>query len=323
LTEQQKPNVIPAINQQLDQIDKQANAAKAETQKLIEKRDKLNEQFKLLRQETRQLRIDRDTINAQVQDLKKQRNETRTTIHEIIDQIKAIREKIAELQKKTPKRSHTDLKQELEDIEWKIQTTSLEKEEERELIENVKQLETQLIAYKKIEKELKKIAELELGLKAVEETADKLHTELSTLAQKSQETHQKMLSKIDEAKKIKAEADAQHLAYLLTRERINLLNDERRRLSGQKDNYTSATTGLPITTTITDTQRQQDNSGSKKKYKKSIEKALEQLEAQARKNFNAGKINREEFRSSPKMMRTRNTRLSKLCNRLRTREKKE
>ena len=300
MTEQQKSNDIPAINQGLDQIDKQANAAKAETQKLIERRDKLNEQFKLLRQETQQLRIDRDTINTQVQDLKKQRDETRTTIHEIIDQIKAIREKIAELQKKTPKRSHTDLKQELEDIEWKIQTTSLEKEEERELIENVKQLETQLIAYKKIEKELKKITELEQGLKAVDETADKLHTELSSLAQKSQETHQKMLAKIDEAKKIKAEADAQHLAYLLSREKINSLNDERRKLSGQKRQlYQTQQQIYQLERQKQETQRQQDEHQRQQEEatKKTAEQSLkQQLEAQAREKLQRGeKLTWEEF----------------------------
>jgi len=300
LTEQQKPSDMATINQQLDQLDKQANQARDETQKLIEKRDKLNQQFKQLRQETQQLRTDRDNINTQVQTLKKQRDETRTTIHEIIDQIKTIREKITELQKKTPKRSHSDLKKELEDIEWKIQTTSLEKEEERELIENVKQLETQLIAYKKIDKELKKIADLEQGLKAIDETADKLHTELSTLAQKSQETHQKMLAKIDEAKKIKAEADTQHLAYLLTREKINSLFEERRKLSGQKRQlYQSQQQIYQTQRQQQETQRQQTEQQRQQEEatKKTAEQELkQQLETQAREKLQRGeKLTWQEF----------------------------
>jgi uncharacterized coiled-coil DUF342 family protein len=291
---------MATINQQLDQLDKQANAAKTETQQLIEKRDKLNQQFKTLHQETQQLRIDRDTINTQVQTLKKQRDETRTTIHEIINEIKAIREKIAELRKKTPKRSHSDLKQELEDIEWKIQTTSLEKEEERELIENVKQLETQLIAYKKIEQQLKKITELEQGLKAIDETADKLHTELSILAQKSQETHQQMLTKINEAKKIKTEADTQHLAYLQKREKIHSLNDERRKLSEQKrQQYQSQQKLYESQRQQYETQRQKDEHQRQQEEatKKTAEQALkEKLENQAREKLQRGeKLTWEEF----------------------------
>ena len=293
MTEQQKTSDIPAINQQLDQLEKQTNQARAETLKLIEKRDKLNEQLKQLRQEIQQLKTERDTINQTVQTLKKQRDETRTTIHEIIDEIKAIREKIAELKKKTPKRSHTDLKKELEDIEWKIQTTSLDKEEERQLIENVKQLETQLRAYKKIEQQLKRITDLEQGLRKLDETADNLHTELSALAQKSQETHEKMLTEIGEAKKIKAEADTLHLAYLQTREKIEPLNEERRKLAEHKRQlYEIQQQRYQSQRQQDETQRQQDEA-----TRKNAEHELKQkLETQAREKLQRGeKLTWEEF----------------------------
>jgi uncharacterized coiled-coil DUF342 family protein len=286
LTEQQKPGDIAALSQQLDSLDKQADQAKAETLKLIEKRDKLNEQFKQLRMETRELKAERDTINEKVHALKSQRDETRTTIHEVIEEIKAAREKIAELKKKTPKRSHRDLKKELEDIEWKIQTTSLDLKEERELIENVKQLETQLSAYKKIEQQLKKIADLEQGLRKLDETGDKLHSELSALAQKSQETHQKMLAKIDEAKKIKTEADSLHQTYLQARENAKQLNEERRKLAEQKRKLQESQNQLY------ESQRRQDDAA-----RKTVEQALkEKLESEAREKLQRGeKLSWDEF----------------------------
>jgi uncharacterized coiled-coil DUF342 family protein len=286
LTEQQKPGDIAALSQQLDSLDKQADQAKAETLKLIEKRDKLNEQFKQLRMETRELKAERDTINEKVHALKSQRDETRTTIHEVIEEIKAAREKIAELKKKTPKRSHRDLKKELEDIEWKIQTTSLDLKEERELIENVKQLETQLSAYKKIEQQLKKIADLEQGLRKLDETGDKLHSELSALAQKSQETHQKMLAKIDEAKKIKTEADSLHQTYLQARENAKQLNEERRKLAEQKRKLQESQNQLY------EAQRRQDDAA-----RKTVEQALkEKLESEAREKLQRGeKLSWDEF----------------------------
>ena len=286
MTEQQNPSDIATLNQQLDSLDKQADEARVETRKLVEKRDILNEQFKQLRQETRELKGERDAINAKVHDLKSQRDETRTTIHEIIDEIKAAREKIAELKKKTPKRSHRDLKKELEDIEWKIQTTSLDLKEERVLIENVKQLETQLSAYKKIEQQLKKIADLEQGLRKLDETGDKLHSELFALAQKSQETHQKMLAKIDEAKKIKTEADALHQSYLQTREKIKPLDEERRKLAEQKRHLYESQRRL------NETQRHQDEAA-----RKTAEQALkEKLESEARQKLQRGeKLSWNEF----------------------------
>jgi uncharacterized coiled-coil DUF342 family protein len=278
LTERQKPD-IEAINQQLESLERQAAEAHVETRQLIEKRDKLNEQFKQLRQETRQLKAERDNTNEKVHALKAQRDETRTTIHTVIEEIKAARERIAELKKKTPKRSHSSLQKELGDIEWRIQTTSLDLQEEKRLIENVKQIETQLGAYRKIEAEAKKIADLQQGLRALDETGEKLHTELSTLAQKSQEIHQKMLSKIDEAKKIKEEADTLHQVYLKAREKAKPLDGERRRLAEEKRK-------------LQESQRQQDTAA-----RKTAEKALkERLEAQAREKLQRGeKLSWDEF----------------------------
>jgi uncharacterized coiled-coil DUF342 family protein len=286
LTEHQKSSDIATLTQQLDSLNKQADEAIVETRKLIEKRDKLNEQFKQLRQETRELKAERDTINKKVHALKSQRDETRTTIHEVIDEIRASREKIAELKKKTPKRSHSELKKELDDIEWAIQTTSLDKEEEKALIENVKQLETQLIGYKKIEQQLKKIADLEQGLKNLNETANKLHMELSALAQKSQETHQKMLAKIEEAQKIKAEADSLHFAYIQTREKTKPLNEERRKLTEQKRHLYESQRQLQ------ESQRQLDDA-----LRKTAEQALRvKLESKAREKLQRGeKLSWNEF----------------------------
>ena len=286
MTEQQKPSDIATLNQQLDSLDKQADQAKAETLKLIEKRDKLNEQFRQLRMETRELKAERDTINEKVHALKSQRDETRTTIHEVIDEIKVAREKISELKKKTPKRSHTDLKKELDDIEWRIQTTSLDLTEEKKLIENVKQLETQLSAYRKIEKQAKRISDLQQGLKTLDETGDKLHTELSALAQKSQETHQKMLAKIDEAKKIKTEADSLHQTYLQARENAKQLNEERRKLAEQKRKLQESQNQLY------ESQRRQDDAA-----RKTVEQALkEKLESEAREKLQRGeKLSWDEF----------------------------
>jgi uncharacterized coiled-coil DUF342 family protein len=293
LTTSQEPADVPNINKQLDALDKQAAEAISETKKLVEKRDKLNEQFKKLRQETRELKTERDTINDKVHTLKAQRDETRTTIHTIIEEIKKVREKIAELKKKTPKRSQSDLQKEFDDIEWKIQTTSLDLKEEKLLIENVKQLELQLSAYKKIDQQDKRISEMEQGLKALDEACEKLHTELSALAQKSQETHQKMITKINEAKKTKEEADALHNAYLLTRERTRLIDEQRRRLAGEMRRLRESERQIRESQRQTqETQREQENAS-----KTNTEKALkERLGAQAREKLQRGeKLSWDEF----------------------------
>ena len=230
LNDQKNMTANTTVNKQIEFLDKQLIDVQNEIQKLIEKRDRLNQQFKLLRDETRELKTERDSINEKVHSLKEQRDETRTTIMPAIEEIKAAREKITELKKKIPKRSQRDLQQEFDDIEWRIQTNSLDLQEEKRLIEEVKALEIQLSAYRKIDQQRKKIYELQIGLREVDETGDKLHTELSTMAQKSQDLHQVMITKIELARKVKQEADATHNAYLLAREKARQLEEEQQKL---------------------------------------------------------------------------------------------
>jgi len=57
------------------------------------------------------------------------------------------------------------------------------------------------------------------------ETED-LHRQLSEKAQKSQETHRKMLEKIDESKAQKAEADDMHRRFLQAKETTQPIREE-------------------------------------------------------------------------------------------------
>ena len=140
---------IEDINQQIEKLREQANTANAQITKYIEQRNQLNDQVKKTHQEINELKTERDSINEKVKLLKQQRDEIRAKTTPIIEQINAIKEKIAELKKKVPRERQQDLQEELEAIEWKIQTTSLDLQEEKRLIENVKELEILLSSLQK------------------------------------------------------------------------------------------------------------------------------------------------------------------------------
>jgi uncharacterized coiled-coil DUF342 family protein len=117
-----------------------------------------------------------------------------------------------------PRESQQDLQQELDAIEWKIQTTSLDLQEEKKLIENVKELEILLSSYKKIDRQNKKITDLIVQRKVIEAEADTFHKELTDLAEKSQDLHSKMIEKVNAVKISRAQADGLHQAYIKTKE---------------------------------------------------------------------------------------------------------
>jgi len=280
LTEQQKTKEISRITQQLAALREKVNHANAETKVHVEKRDELNEEIKKLRQEIHELKNERNNLNEKVKTLKQQRDETRTRIRANIEEVKATSQKITELKKKTPKESRRELQKEFEDIEWRIQTTSLDNEEEKRLIENVKQLETQLNIYKKIDQHVKKIAELRKELETLETNADTDHQELTETAARSQEIHAKMIAKISESKNIKCEADSLHVVYIQAKEQVKPLREEINKLTEQRKK-------------LQDTLRQEDE-----KRKKNAEQALkEKLETQARDKLQRGeKLSWDEFK---------------------------
>ena len=280
MAEQQKINEITAINQQIAALKEQASKANAETKPYAEQRDKLNEQFRKIRQEICTLTDERNRLNEAVKTLKQQRDEARTKIRANIEEIKTRRQKLTELKKKTPKQSHQKLQKEFTAIEWKIQTTSLDLQEEKRLIENVKQLETQLNVYRKIKQHHQKINELQKELDALKTEANALHQQLSETAQKSQEIHANILAKISESKTIKSEADGLHNAYLQAKEKTKPLNADIKKLIEQKAKLQS-------------TMREENE-----RKKKTAEHALkEKLGSQAKEKLQRGeKLSWDEFK---------------------------
>lgn len=222
--EQETPD-IETVEKQLNETREQLTKASEQTAALAEKRDNLNEKFRTLRQEIRNTQVERDKLNEEVKLLKVQRNEAQNKVRTIVEQIKEHREKIAALKKKAPQGNHRGLQRELDGIEWKIQTTPYDAQEEKRLIDNVKQLEKQLVVYRKIDKQHEIINVSEAELKGIEIQRDISHQELTGAVGKSQELHASMLAKIKESKETKTEADATHAQFVLVKETLNPLRE--------------------------------------------------------------------------------------------------
>lgn len=232
-TTQDKLNQIANLRSQIATLKDQVNKADAEAKKQVERRDQLNEQTRKINLEIRDIKKQRDEINQKVKTLKQQRDEIRVKIKPILDEIQAINEKKEELKKKAPHIRQKDIQEEIKKIDWKIQTESLDLQEEKRLVGEVKLLETQLSGFKKIEKQNKKIAEHIQEKKALDQQADALHKELSDLAKKSQELHESMIAKIAEAKKAKEEADTLHKGFIENKEKIKTILVDIAVLTGQ------------------------------------------------------------------------------------------
>jgi uncharacterized coiled-coil DUF342 family protein len=221
------------INLQIEKIKKQIVEANNQIKKLVEKRDKLHEQARKSREEINQIKPERDALNQKVKLLKEQRNLVRAQATPIMEEVKAIDEKIAELKKNVPRVSQRELQGELDAIEWKISTTSMDLKEEKRLVGEVKELELQLKGYKKIDKKNQKIKVLITQRKTIDAQADVFHQELTDLAKKSQDLHSRMIEKVAAVKKDRAEADSLHQAFIKAKEQNALWYEQIKALMDQ------------------------------------------------------------------------------------------
>jgi uncharacterized coiled-coil DUF342 family protein len=222
VTQNQKISQEGNINLQIDKIKKQIGEANTQIKKYIEKRNQLHEQVRKSREEINQIKTERDALNEKVKLLKEQRDIIRAKATPIMEEVNVIDGQIAELKKKVPRVSQRELQEELDAIEWKISTTSLDTQEEKRLVGEVKELELQLKGYKKIDKKHQKIKGLLVQRKIIDDQADVFHKELTDLAKKSQELHATMMDKLIAVKKDRAEADSLHQAFVNAKEQNNL-----------------------------------------------------------------------------------------------------
>lgn len=230
---EQKTTDIEAVNQKIEGINKQIlllrdqlNKTHEDIKQHIENRDQLNAKVKAIRQEIGEIKKERDALNQNVKRLKQQRDEVRGQMAPFIDHIKEHGEKIRELREKKAGQNRRELQKAFDALEFKIATTTLDLKEEKRLIDQVKEIEIQLSAFKKMDLHSKKINEIKAELKTYQDKADAFHKDLTENARKSQELHAKMLAKFDEMKRIREEATGLHVMYLQSREKIRNMHEE-------------------------------------------------------------------------------------------------
>lgn len=221
---------IEELNSELSQLREERDKQNLEARKWAEKRDALHEEIKKLRKEIGGLKEKRDGLNEKVQELKSLREKAKLKRKEKYAQIMKIKEKIEVLKKKKPSRSTQDIKKEIENLEWKIQTTAYTLKEEKLLTDQVSVLEAQLLIHEQMQELEKTLLELQAEDKALQTKAKTHHERLSQFAEQSQNFHQQMLETSKRAQSLQVEADGAHQKYLENKQQARDLNQKCKQL---------------------------------------------------------------------------------------------
>lgn len=164
--------------------------------------DQLNEtktKIRTIRNHLQNLRKVRDGLNDTVRALKQTRDDLRDKSKR---DLAALREQL----KKMADRPHASLaERELAQLEWKVQTDPFDKLEERRMMSKIRDLETKVTTYHKVQN-------MREGITKQREEADQLHARIQELAAESQQHHEEILQISSSFETLRLQRDTQEKA---------------------------------------------------------------------------------------------------------------
>lgn len=163
-----------------DELGDERNRLRIEERRILDEMSETRAKLGKLRTELARLRKNRDELNETVRALKKNRDELRSAAKTSVAALKELR-RISGRTFEGVRAEH-----EMAQLEWKIQTATVGKEEEKSLMAKVKALETKVNSYKRIQR-------LSQEVDKEREEADEMHGRIQEFAQASQKHHEEIL----------------------------------------------------------------------------------------------------------------------------------
>lgn len=157
-----------------------------------EKRNVINT-IKTKNTEANSYRKDRDKLNAKIKSFKKEREKENNATKELI-------EKFKKLKKGAPGGDFRRMQKELQDLEWKLQTSVMEAKKEDDLVKRIDTLQKELRGYKDL-------IEISKNIDKHRKRSQKFHQKILELSEESQKHHEKFLHMVESIKKLEAGID--------------------------------------------------------------------------------------------------------------------
>jgi phosphoserine phosphatase len=225
------------LNSKLLEIRNERDKLNVVTSNLANRRALFHDELKELREELIKLKQRRNDISKDITDLLKIKREHREKNREKIFKIKKLRKKFNALLLKKPERSFSSLKQEVQNIDWKIQTNSLSMIQENSLVKQVQILESQLNKYRDIERIKNEVNELQKEINISKEKIILLDGKTSKTMMFRQKFYLKFMKRLSDLKKIKKKADDIHEQFIENKEKVRAVHKNYLEILGKVRKY--------------------------------------------------------------------------------------
>ncbi|MFX0171517.1 MAG: coiled-coil protein [Candidatus Hodarchaeota archaeon] len=200
---------------------------------IANKRNLLNEQVKELIKTAKEERDKRDSCNEAILKIK----ESKALLLKEIDgfneqakrfdtQLNGMQEKNPQV-KKRPEHSANKIRRDIQDLEWKIQTTSnLSISEEREIVERIARLELKFRDVRESDVLARDLKTILNRINMLKGKLRSLDNELQSQARESRFHHKTMIQAFKNADILRKQADELHAQFLDAKKQANLIHNE-------------------------------------------------------------------------------------------------
>jgi uncharacterized coiled-coil DUF342 family protein len=190
------------------------NELNAQASKFASDRNTLNNQTREYVDEAKKHKEERDKINVDVQELKEQRNDLNSQANVLFENVEAFKKQHGTIKSRGIK----ELQKQIEYLDFKQQTEVFTVDQERELIEKIKQMKESV---REQEAELEQNKEVKTKLTQAKDhrkMASDLHAKVTELAELAQNHHDQMVELYRKADQSREEADEMHKKFVEAQE---------------------------------------------------------------------------------------------------------
>ena len=246
----------------IEPLIKEGSALQKELRNRKEKRNILNRAYNVAREEALAQRESRDELNKKVKDLKDRMRILNIELSEKRERQRTLKDRLSLL--KPQARKEEEALKKINSLEWKIQTTPMNVDLEKKIIDQIKHLEKNLQDHKEAESLREQLDLLKPLIRDYERSISQLREEKNQLVEEGDNHHKNMLNKFKEAKEKKKKADQAHKSCLELEEK----------LAASQKHY------LEIMTEIKSIENSLDEELEKRKIEK-VERIERQIEEEA------------------------------------------
>jgi uncharacterized coiled-coil DUF342 family protein len=199
----------------------------AEKEMWFTKKGEFSESIKKSIGEIKDLKNKRNELTTKVKTLKKERDELNKEISENVKVIVKEKKEAGPMPEIKGKRiSPGKIRQEIEQLEFKLQTEPMGFDKEQKIRKQIKAQEKILLEFEEQYKTTKDLRDASNKTSKLKKRANAIHKEVQGIAQESQDVHEKLIEKSKEVDDYKVKEEEAYKKFLELKEEFNKLNQE-------------------------------------------------------------------------------------------------